>query len=679
MISNRLCFSIRMIKDRLFQNIWVSALFFVSCLFTLPIQSALIFQRYISDVANKYITQDNAGENISRILGQGNAFFKLTLIMAALVMGWTFFSYIHSKKQVDLYHSLPISRIRIFVSNFFAGNISFAIIYIVNIILACVVISVVGFGAEIDYMDMLKTFMINILYFNSIFSVSILAGLIAGTSLIHVLITFVILEYIQMLAVLFSQYMKFFFKTFYANAIFTDKLLMNLSPVTNLFSETLNLNLNLLGEFVALIAIIILNIYIFNRRPSESAGKAIINKKLEEIVKYLVLIAGTMAGGLIFYEVGQSNSWMIFGLIFSAFIGHCILECLLSFDMKNIFKNKGKLSIFMLVFALGFTALDYDVAGYDKKIPEFSDVESVSINPFSVDPYTSYNSHDYDEIDKMESVRLSNPDTIKAIIEIADISVQNQKNYKSSSSFVSIEHFQVAVKFNLKDGKNIIRYYKYPPLNKALSIFSNVFDTHEFKYRYYPLMNLKSEEIQKASVEFPGFVNPDNKNSYASEIKGNEKMRVILNAAQHDFLKIKAADLRKNSPVAIITFTDYEEQRIDVPVFKEYENTLKILSSLGYTIEERINLDSVEYIELYEYKEDAKEEINYAQTYESKEPVKILREKDEIKDFFTEFISSYNISYNSFVIPDSNKWAIVYFKGDNNSGYDFIYAKDIEI
>jgi len=679
MISNRLYFSLRMIKDRLTQNIWVSALFLVSCLFTLPIQSALIFQRYIVDIANKYVSQGDVGEYISRILGQSNTIFKITLIMAALLMGWTFFSYIHSKKQVDFYHSLPISRSRIFVSNFLAVNISFAIIYAVNIILACLVISIIGFGPDIDYMDMLKTFIINMLYFNSIFSASILAGVITGTSITHVLMTFVILEYIQMSVVLFSEYMKFFFKTFYANAAFSEKLLMNLSPMTNLFSETLNFNLAVVGESAAVICIIILNIYIFNLRPSESAGKAITNKKLEEIVKYLVLIAGTLAGGLVFYEVGQSSSWMIFGLIFSAFIGHCILESLLSFDMKNIFKNKGKLSIFMFIFALVFAVMDYDLSGYDKRIPEFSDIESVSINPISFDSYTSYSSYDYDEISTMESVRLSNPDTIKAIIEIADISVNNQENYKSESNFISSEHFQVAVKFNLKDGKNLTRNYRHAPLNKVLSVFSNVFDTHEFKYRYYPLMSLKSTDILKASIEFPGFLNPDNKNSYASEIKGDEKMRILLNAAQHDFLKIKSTDLRKNSPVAMLTFIDHDQIRIEVPVFKEYENTLKILSSLGYKIEESINPDSVERIELYEYQEAGKDDMDYAQTSESKEPMQILREKDEIKDFFTEFISSYNISYNSFVITDSDKWAIVYLKGGKDSGYDFIYAKDIEI
>ena len=91
MISNRLYFSLKMVKDRLVQNIWVSALFLVSCLFTFPIQAALIFQRFVSDIGEKYASREQAAEYVTRILGQQNMIFKVTLIIAALVMGWAFY------------------------------------------------------------------------------------------------------------------------------------------------------------------------------------------------------------------------------------------------------------------------------------------------------------------------------------------------------------------------------------------------------------------------------------------------------------------------------------------------------------------------------------------------------------------------------------------------------------
>ena len=689
MISNRLYFSLKMVKDRLVQNIWVSALFLVSCLFTFPIQAALIFQRFVSDIGEKYASREQAAEYVTRILGQQNMIFKITLIIAALVMGWAFYSYMHSKKQVDLYHSLPVSRTRIFLSNFLAGNISFVIIYLGNLFLAAAVISVIGFGADIDYLELLRNFAMNTVYFNLIFSVSILAGLITGTRLIHVLMTFVILEYVQLFLVLFSEYMKFFFSTFYARAVFTDDLIMNLSPVTSLFMEMESFSFTMTANVLVLACIILLNVYIFNLRPSESAGKSIIRNRLLETVKYMVLTAGTMAGGLIFNEVGQGRSWMIFGLVFSGFVGHCILECLLSFDMKRIFRNKGKLVILMCALAIAFLVMDRDVAGYDMRIPETGSIESVSINPVSFDSYASYNLADYDEIDRMESIRLSNPDTIKAVTEIAEISVKNQEKHESDKNFVSGDHFQLAVKYNLKDGKSLTRYYSHAPAASALEVFADIYDTSEFKYRYYPLMSLKPEEIIKATAEFPGFVNPDNKNSYESEIRGSEKMKALLSAAQNDLINMSSSKLKNNSPVALLTFfvqddikgryAQDSQRRIEVPVFREYIKTLSVLASLGYRIETDFFEDMVEYIELYSYDDSASAKPDYPQTVDVKESVKVLREKAEIEKFFTEYISGINISYNGFILPDSNRWAIVYLKGSSNSGYDFISVKDVGI
>lgn len=702
MISNRLYSSWRLVKDRLIQNIWVSGIFFVGCLFTLPIQSALVIQRYISDIENKYATRGEAQEYILRIVGQENSFLKLTIILIAMIMGWALFSYLHSKKQIDFYHSLPISRGRIFINNFLAGNIIFFFTYMINLIMAIVIIGFMGFGSNIDYLEVVKALLINTIFFNLIFSISTLAGIITGTRLTHILMTGVILEYLQMLVLLVNEYLGYFFKTFYSDELFTDKLMISLSPLSNYFSD-FSYGM-LIGQFMLVVIIILLNIYIFTIRPSETSGKALLNIRLKIIMKYAILSLGSMAGGLIFYEVGQSKSWMIFGLFFSCIIGHCILESLLNFNMKSMLANKRKLVLFMGLSTLIFILLDMDLMKYDLRMPEMNAIESVSINPVNFDEYTTYyeNNSNFNqneiEDNSLDKVKLSNPQSIKSIVDISKISIANQEAQDNENSYVYDKYLQIVVKFNLKDGKSMVRHYRYAPVEESLPMFAKIFDTQEFKYRYYPVLNLNLENVTKATIEFPEYTSIDEEQPNISEVLKKERIGLILEAVQNDFLKIKSKNLEMNNPIALLTFYEEEEKeetlslfgsknepyerRIEVPVFKEYEETLKMLSAYGYNRHFEIKPEMISYVKLYTYDENSDSKDVYYNPDEksaNKENVKILNTQSEIEKFLKEYVLNFNTNLNPFLKTDTNSWATVYLRDDNSSGYDFTLVKDLKM
>ncbi|MGB5823237.1 MAG: DUF6449 domain-containing protein [Proteocatella sp.] len=698
MISNQLYSSWRLVRDRLIQNLWVTAIFLLGCMFALPIQAALIIPKYIADVENKYVSRSQSWEYILKIVGQENDFLKLAIIITAIVMGWAFFSYLHSKKQIDFYHSLPISRGRMFLNNFIAGNISFILVYLSNLILTIAIIGFMGFASSIEYMEVIKTVLVNVVFFNLIFSISILSGIITGTKLTHVLMTGAVLEYLQLLVLLINEYLGYFFKTFYPAAIFTDEFIISLSPLSNYFSNfsygELTVQLMMVG------AITVLNIYVFVIRPSETSGKSLLNQRLKEIVKYMILSLGSMAGGLIFYEVGQGKNWMIFGFFFSCIIGHCILESLLNFDMKSIFSNKRKLVVFAILATLFFLFMDMDLIKYDTRIPEIADIESVSIKPVNFDEYASYYEDTLDankaqsETGKLDKVRLSNPESIESIVEISRLSVANQQVSQSKDSYLYDEYLEMVVKFNLKDGKNIIRHYEYAPREESLEFFASIFDTQEFKYRYYPVMNLKADKMTKATIEFPGYASADKELTDTSEIIKHESMRRILKAAQNDFLKIKSKDLKRNSPIALITFYEKNESgeavnllsndassydnQIEVPVFKEYEETLKMLSAYGCNKYLEINSGLISHVKLYSYDENSGNKDDYYNSGNQGD-VKIIETEPELEKFLEEYLLNFHTNLNPFLSKDTNKWATVYFKSDNNSGYDFAFAKQSQI
>ena len=687
MISNQLYFSWRIIKERLVQNLWAGGIFFLSCLFTLPIYAALTFQRYSDDIVSGYANKIDAYDYIIKIVGDGNGFLKFTVIIAAIVMGCSYFSYLHSKKQVDFYHALPLSRGRLFLSNFIAGNISFGVSYICNLVLALFVIFTMGFGGGIDFIEIIRSICINFIFFNLIFLISILAGIITGTKMTHVLMTFVILEYVQLFFILINEYLSYFFKTFYSDAVFNQKIILSLSPITSYFSNIDKAML--IFQIMALIIILVANIYFFIIRPSETAGKSIANNKLKVIVRYSVLTMCTMAGGLIFYDIGRIKFWLIFGLIFSGIVSYCIIESILSFNMGSILSNKKKLGIFVVIFASVFTILDMDLMNYDNRIPSLDEIESVYINPIDFDMSVQNYENNYESgyfikhENPLTKIKLSNSKSIEEILKIADISIKNPITQYEKNMDSDNQYFEIAVKFNLKNGSTMIRKYSYATKEEALPIFANVFDTQEFKYKYYPIFDLKAEQVTKSSIEHMDLFSDSEEDITTKEIKNNKVNSIILSALQEDLLNVKAHDLNLNDPIAVITFYTKNKKlepnitnigeadviQLEVPIYREYKKTLDIVNKYSYIYTEKFDSSLIKYIEQYKYsdKQDKSEEKI------------ILESQSEIKEFLETNLLNYKLYLNPFIVTDSDGWAIVYFNTDREYSKDFSKVKSLSI
>lgn len=687
MISNQLYFSWKIIKERLVQNLWTGGIFFLSCLFTLPIYSALTFQRYSDDITSGYASKVDAYDYIMKIVGDGNVFLKFTIVVAAIVMGCSYFSYLHSKKQVDFYHSLPLSRGRLFLSNFIAGNISFGLAYICNLILAVFVIFTMGFGGGFDFIEMIRSICINFIFFNLIFLISILAGIITGTKMTHALMTLVILEYVQLFFILINEYLSYFFKTFYSDAVFNQKIILSLSPITSYFSNIDKAML--LFQIMALIIILVANIYFFIIRPSETAGKSIANNKLKVIIRYSVLTMCTMAGGLIFYDIGRIKFWLIFGLIFSGIVSYCIIESILSFNMGSILSNKKKLGIFVVIFASIFTILDMDLMNYDNRIPSLDEIESVYINPIDFDMSVQNYENNYESgyfrehENPLSKIKLSNSNSISEILKIANISIKNPIDEYEKNMDSENQYFELAVKFNLKNGSTMIRKYSYATKEEALPIFAKVFDTQEFKYKYYPIFDLKAEQIAKSHIEHIDLFSDTEEDIVTKEIKNNKVNSIILSALQEDILSIKASDLNLNDPVGVITFdTKYKNSesnipnigendiiQLEIPIYREYKKTLDIVNKYSYIYTEKVDANLIKYIEQY----------NYDDRQDKSEEKIILDSQSDINKFLETNLLNYRLYLNPFIVTDSDGWAIVYFNTNREYSKDFSKVKLISI
>ena len=124
-------------QEDLKRRLWAIALLFLACFFVLPVGLAITMEN--AAATNYYRYNDweplvNDGtfltEQFEAILVRakveaamehirfGNGMLVFLLVTASIVMGISSFSYLHNKKKVDFYHSIPVRREKLFLVQF---------------------------------------------------------------------------------------------------------------------------------------------------------------------------------------------------------------------------------------------------------------------------------------------------------------------------------------------------------------------------------------------------------------------------------------------------------------------------------------------------------------------------------------------------------------------------------
>ena len=97
----------------------------------------------LNSIRSTYENADAAGlirmqvrmDEIVEVLFHINGFMPVIVIGLAILIGMQGFVYLHNKRQLDFYHSQPVSRKRRFLVLWFNGILIFVITYLVNMIL----------------------------------------------------------------------------------------------------------------------------------------------------------------------------------------------------------------------------------------------------------------------------------------------------------------------------------------------------------------------------------------------------------------------------------------------------------------------------------------------------------------------------------------------------------------
>ncbi|RKJ52982.1 hypothetical protein D7X25_13510, partial [bacterium 1XD42-8] len=120
-------------KENIKRRVWVMALSLIVFILVLPIYSAMSIEHWMQNLAREMTTIPEILISFQDLFGiSENPLLMAATVGIAVVSGVQGYSFLFSRKKIDLYHSIPVKRIQLFIPIYINGILSYVIPYIIG-------------------------------------------------------------------------------------------------------------------------------------------------------------------------------------------------------------------------------------------------------------------------------------------------------------------------------------------------------------------------------------------------------------------------------------------------------------------------------------------------------------------------------------------------------------------
>lgn len=134
------------------------------------------------------------------------------------------------------------------------------------------------------------------------------------------------------------------------------------------------------------------------KRPSELAEQGLRMKPVRFVIQIAVTLAATLAGWMLFYEMGrQMLIWGIFGAVLSGILTFGVLDIVFHMEFRAFFNHKALMGATVAAGIFTGFLFYYDWLGYDGYLPEREEIAEIAVYDnlrSNVSGYYDYNAKD---------------------------------------------------------------------------------------------------------------------------------------------------------------------------------------------------------------------------------------------------------------------------------------------
>lgn len=386
------------------------------------------------------------------ILRTGRLVFLASFVFAVLV-AMAVFGYLYDQRCCGLMNSLPLRRETVYSTAFITGLAPMLAADLLVWLAAWLVLSgVPNVGADYMLQWLAMSVMSNIAFFGM---ASFCAGLTGSIPILPALYAV-----LNVAAWLLEAAVRSLLDVLVYGYAYDGFVLSWLSPVVRLNSCDVESEQiegaaewactysipcfnYLIGFCIAGIVLAVLGLLLVRRRRMEVAGDVVAVGWLKPAFKYCMAVGGALTFACAVYECffnyvlyGVPAALLVIAMMpVGAFIGFFGSEMLMQKSLHVFTKGwKQYISVCCCLTLLALCA-EFDVAGYEKRIPDFDDIEYVSVDN--------------------RAGKETQPETISLCRELHQKLIDDKAQESGVQNFSS-----VPINYYLKDGRHICRLYK---------------------------------------------------------------------------------------------------------------------------------------------------------------------------------------------------------------------------
>ncbi len=400
MTSNRSFFNLKLFKEEYKKYIWATALTFLLFLFSKIIVPLLDYSSYLKEKNNDILNQEyllNKLYSLNNYLTLDYDFNRFNIIVLGVFIGTVMFSYLHSRKKVDFYHSLPISRNSLFCLKYLTGIVIVVPIIVIMHFLLYGIFSILLGDTIVSFKEVLEPIAVDIVFFIVFYSFTVFANILAGNYVIGVILTGFIVNLISIILLLINVLGELFFEHIVSLDYILDysakynPLQCYLEMTNNVTKASItNINFGKVNILITYIIIAILltvfSLLLFKVRKSEKSSTCLAFKYAKTIFKYLGVVISGLGIGIIFVAIAGGDFALYLGIVLGCVIIHCIVEIIYDFDFRAIFKNWYSIIGCIAICIVTVFIFKFDVFGVKTYIPDVSKIETINLE--LVEPYS---------------------------------------------------------------------------------------------------------------------------------------------------------------------------------------------------------------------------------------------------------------------------------------------------
>lgn len=503
--------------------------------------------------------------------------------LGAMIVALAGFRYLYHKRMVDLYHSAPVSRKKLFVSTWLVGFLIWFVPAFFASLLVFIEASVYMGGLFLGtiFVTSLRILLRMTLIFLIVYNACLVAVMLSGNVLNAMVgcLSYGFLVVAFKLTVILTENM--FFSHFFLpqREVYLNPLYV-LSPLMTPFilayhwiNETPlgSFSIHLFGGMAIMLLNLILAYVLYLKRPSELSERGLEAKGVCTFFRFAIsMISGICCTLLLALTTERQIGWMIFGAFFGTALTFCVLNVIYHGSFKEVFSHKLQYAAVFVTTILFVFAVMFDWTGYDNYLPKKTNLKGLSIyvSSFS-DPDSYYKMVDGKLQRSSQLYERSREDYVcrdpEVIHDLLDACVHSDEEIYDGLYYVTV-----------KVMTNWGYYYREYTLSRELaSALAPIVESKEYQDCYYPIKSMQFDLPDQI-----GIIGSFTADEYVMD---KEKIQAIVNAMHQDFMEHNSmAELLRDSRIFTLEFY-YEDEngflnefRHDVPYW--YTHVIELIN-----------------------------------------------------------------------------------------------------